>query len=246
MPFVGQSWAIRDQALYEESIEGLRRSIVVPENLLATDNMILWNRNFSFRSDRKLMDLVVRHHDSLTEISIVYRTYVLCFLARLALRHPGDFVEIGAYKGYTANVIADRVDLGATGKNYWLYDVFDHAGTDLKRAMAQTGPELEEKVRARFADYPYVRVIQGLVPDSFEKGFPERIAFAHIDLNQAPAEIAALRWVMPRLVPGGILVLDDYGCAAYQDQKTAEDEFLAGFGLEVLELPTGQGIVFKP
>ena len=43
-----------------------------------------------------------------------------------------------------------------------------------------------------------------------------------------------------------MLVLDDYGWWCYEAQKKAEDPLLASFGLDVLELPTGQGLVIKP
>jgi len=111
--------------------------------------------------------------------------------------------------------------------------------------MPEHSAELFAKVTQRFAGYPFVKVIKGYVPESFEQGFPEQIAFAHIDLNQAPAEVEALKRIVPRMVPGSILVLDDYGWWAYRAQKEAEDPLLASFGLDVLELPTGQGIVFK-
>ncbi len=67
----------------------------------------------------------------------------------------------------------------------------------------------------------------------------------HIDLNNAPAEIGALEILFDRLSPGGILILDDYGWVGYKAQKQAEDPWLAARGYQVLELPTGQGLVFK-
>lgn len=111
--------------------------------------------------------------------------------------------------------------------------------------MPAHSPQLHDEVKARFADYPHVNVIQGYVPDSFAKGFPELIAFAHIDLNQVSAEIAALRQIIPRLVTGGFLILGDYGWWGYREQKEAEDPLLAEYGLIALKLPTGQGLVIK-
>ena len=50
-----------------------------------------------------------------------------------------------------------------------------------------------------------------------------RIAYLHIDLNQAPAEIAALEVLFDRIVPGGIVILDDYEWAmGYRRQKLLE------------------------
>ncbi len=65
------------------------------------------------------------------------------------------------------------------------------------------------------------------------------------DLNNAPAEIGALDRLFDRVSPGGIVLFDDYGWLAYRAQKDAEDPWLAARGYQVLELPTGQGLVFK-
>ena len=46
-------------------------------------------------------------------------------------------------------------------------------------------------------------------------------------------------------MPGAVVILDDYGWAGCLAQKRAEDTFLAERGYQVLELPTGQGMVIK-
>jgi O-methyltransferase len=48
------------------------------------------------------------------------------------------------------------------------------------------------------------------------------------------------------MVPGAILLLDDYGWYYYRQQQSAEDAFFAPRGAKVLELPTGQGMLIKP
>lgn len=83
------------------------------------------------------------------------------------------------------------------------------------------------------------------MPDSFSQGTPERISLLHIDMNNAPAEIATLEAMWERVVPGGIALLDDYGWIAYSAQTFAERDFFAQRGYSVLELPTGQGLVLK-
>lgn len=246
MILIGTNFNVIDAELFGASIDGIRRSIACPDNFFCSDNIITWNKNFSFMGDRAFMAAVTKNATNDVELALIWRTYILCHFAKLARRLPGDFVEIGAYRGNTANVIADRLDLGATGKRYWLYDAFEHTGVELNHRMKHHGPGLHDEVKQRFADYPYVEVIKGHVPDSFAQGFPDRIAFAHVDLNQAPAEVAALRAILPRLSSGGVLVLDDYGWWVYRAQKEAEDPLLAEFGLDVLELPTGQGVVIKP
>ncbi len=104
---------------------------------------------------------------------------------------------------------------------------------------------LYEQVRQRFIEYPEVHVIKGSVPEILHTHAPEKIAFMHLDVNSAAAEIGTLELLFDRIVPGGMLVLDDYGWLAYKDQKQAEDIFFAERGYHVLELPTGQGLLIK-
>lgn len=112
--------------------------------------------------------------------------------------------------------------------------------------LPEHSKELYEQTKARFKDYPNVIVTQGKVPDILHETGPGRkIAMMHIDLNNADAEVGALDLLFARMVPGAILVLDDYGWLCYQDQKLAEDDWFAKRGYFVLELPTGQGLVIK-
>ncbi|RNE93227.1 class I SAM-dependent methyltransferase [Marichromatium sp. AB32] len=242
----GVNFNITNAELFKHSVEGIQKSIATPKSFFCSDNIISWNRNLSFMTDSSFMQLVQRHATSDIEMAIIWRTYVLCYFARLATHLPGDFLEVGAYQGNTANVIADWIDIESSDKKYWLYDAFEHTGIEANHALPGHSPELFEEVKKRFRNYKSIHVIKGHVPNSFSQGFPESIAFAHIDLNQAPAEVATLERVLPILTPGGIIVLDDYGWHGYRAQKEAEDPLLARFGLSALELPTGQGLVIKP
>jgi hypothetical protein len=98
----------------------------------------------------------------------------------------------------------------------------------------------------KFAAYPQVEVRRGRIPDVFAQGAPERIAWLHIDLNEANAEIAALEALFGRVLPGGLVILDDYEWAGvYRGQKLAEDPWFEARSYRVFPLPTGQGIVIK-
>ena len=97
-------------------------------------------------------------------------------------------------------------------------------------------------MKARFADFANVSVIKGSVPESFSQGLPDQIAFAHIDMNNAAAEIGALDAIEDRLVPGAMIVLDDFGALPYRKQHVAETEWFGKRGIPVLELPTSQGL----
>lgn len=212
------------------------------------DNLITFGRNLGFFEDEKFVQAWRGVVETPIEEAIVWRLHVLAWAARsvMARKVPGDFVECACYKGATAKLLADYVDFkDQPDRTYYLYDLFEHQPGMPHHSMPEHSKQLYQRVVDRFADMPNVRVTQGAVPQVLHEVAPERVAFLHIDLNNAPAEIGALEVLFDRVSPGGILVLDDYGWLGYRAQKLAEDPWLAARGYHVLELPTGQGLVFK-
>jgi O-methyltransferase len=221
----------------------MRLAACLPERgRFIADDLMVWGRNLGFLDDQRFMASVQRHFD---KPNALWRVAVVTWAARQGLRLAGDFVECGTYKGGTANVLCDTLDLRESGKRFWLYDVFDWSPQDTHVHFEGLEAGLVDTVRQRFADMPYVNVVQGYVPGSFAKGAPEAIAFLHVDLNNAEAEIGALEVLWDRVVPGALVILDDYGWANCLAQKQAEDSFFAARGYTVLELPTGQGLLIK-
>lgn len=210
------------------------------------DNLLTFSKNLSFLEDLPLMDAIKRHAETDIERSIIWRTAVLVWAARNGLRRDGDFVECGCYRGTSARIICDAVDFNKANKDYFLYDVFEYpeGGAPFSK-MPGMGPTLFDEVKARFADIPRARVIKGLVPDSLIGTAPERISFLHIDMNNVAPEIAALDLLFERVVPGGMIVLDDYGYIPYVAQRDAERTWFAARGYDVLELPTSQGLIIR-
>ncbi len=64
-------------------------------------------------------------------------------------------------------------------------------------------------------------------------------------MNSAPPEVAAFNGLWEKLVPGAIILLDDYAYAGYEVQKLAMDEAAAAKGISIASLPTGQGLMVK-
>lgn len=97
-----------------------------------------------------------------------------------------------------------------------------------------------------FAPWPRCKLIRGEVPDSLAAFPPERrVAYLSIDMNIVAPEVAALDFFWDRLVPGGVVVLDDYAWATHRAQQAALDAFVATKGAMILSLPTGQGLLIR-
>ena len=218
-------------------------SLFNPSNAFFADNLFTCGKTLEFLRNPRFREIVDRNAVEENEQTMIWRTYVLCWAAKTSLGLAGDFVEIGCHAGYFARCIAEFTDFANTGKEFYLYDVFDHPSQP--EGTSGHGPDPFDVVKDRFADHPNVKVTRGLIPDILETVAPEKIAFMHIDMNSVSAEIGALERLFDRVTPGGIIVFDDYGYAAYVAQKEAEDEFMADRDHMILELPTGQGLVLK-
>jgi O-methyltransferase len=242
--FVPVFWLTSDFAAVVASAKAVTE--VVSGGHHFADNLLTWGRNMSMMDDLPFVKSWSANAESAPDEAIVWRRYILACSAYHCIQLEGDFVECGAYTGVGIKTVVDYLGGEAFPKQFWGYDAFEHNESMASHAMPEHGPDLYRKVQQKFARYPQVRLVKGLIPDSFAGNCPDKIAYLHIDMNQAPAEIAALEHLFDRMVPGGILILDDYEWAGeYRKQKLAEDVWFEAKRYRVMPLPTGQGLVIK-
>jgi len=70
------------------------------------------------------------------------------------------------------------------------------------------------------------------VQETIPTSAPEAIALLRLDTDWYDSTAHELRHLYPRLVPGGVLIVDDYG--EMQGQKQAVDEFCQQNGTALL------------
>ncbi|MDC0431556.1 class I SAM-dependent methyltransferase [Paracoccaceae bacterium] len=243
----GAHFNVTDPQKFQLAIKLLKESLFDEgASLFASDNLITWNKNLSFLRQDRFINFLNDPDFDVIEKSIVWRTYILLYFAKMALQVEGDFLECGCCKGSTAHQVITDYDLAKHGKKYWLYDLFEwKEGDEHTQRPAHANPKMYDDIVARFSKFSNVEIIKGNVPDSFKEGFPDLISFCHIDMNHPAPEAGALQAVLPKLNKGGIIILDDYGWWGYSSQKAAVDPIIRFFGQEILELPTGQALLIK-
>lgn len=229
-------------------------------DLYAADELIAVRRSLGFLRDERLIDAVAHAASSITDpsmraqaLSKVWRLHVLTWAASCVRELHGDYVECGAFDGFTAAVITAYLDFASDAeRTYYLYDTF--AGLSeryasehelLRNEFFRRFPDVYDRCRARFAGMQNVRIVKGVVPDVLEECAPRQIAFLHIDLNCARAERGALDVLFDRVTPGGFVILDDYGRLEFRAQQEMADAFVRARGERILELPTGQGVIMR-
>lgn len=236
-------WGVSNPERFRQLMDEAR-SLVTSAHFLG-DNLFTWGRNNSMLEDRPFRQAWEANVQNDADQAIVWRRYILACAGFHCVQLEGDFVECGVYTGTGIKTVLDYLGGPAFPRTYWGYDTFDYNPVPGHRFEGQE-EGFYEKVCQRFAERPQVKLIKGLIPDSFSQGMPERVAYLHIDLNNAAGELAALEALFDRVVPGGILVMDDYEWAgSYRGQKQVEDPWFAQRGYRIFPLPTGQGLLIK-
>lgn len=229
------------------------------------DSLTVWSKNLGFMQDEVFLAAyksgmqsghgIGRDRHSADDIHIEWRIHTCCWAGVHAAHLPGDFVECGTNTGIMSLAVCRYVDFNSLGKTFWLFDTFEGVPQE-----QMTSTEIEanrpaenamyfpcyDLAKRNFAQYPKAHLVRGRVPDTLSSVEIERVAYLCIDMNIAEPERAALFYFWPKLVSGAIVIFDDYGWSAYHEQKTAHDAFAKSQRVEIMTLPTGQGLLLKP
>jgi hypothetical protein len=166
---------------------------------------------------------------------------------RAARRLDGAMAEAGVFRGGSARLICH-----AKGEApLHLFDVFETLQGDAAGASGDAAAVRDHfkathgrrgAVETLLSPYPDVHIHAGVFPDTAVAVADERFAFVHLDLDLPGATRAALDFFHPRLVPGGILIGDDYADRAVRE---VFGTFFADRPDTVIELPWGQVMVVR-
>lgn len=181
-----------------------------------------------------------------------WRAYVVCWAVNKGKALNGDFVECGVNRGGLARMSMHYIDFNnLKDKKFYLLDTYCGFPDRYKHLVACPSKyeysECYEEVVKTFSKFPNAVIIRGSVPDTLPQVKAEKVCCLLIDMNYAEPEVAAAEYFWDKLSSGAVIVLDDYGyIPEYYRQKTAFDDFAKRKGVQVLLLPTGQGLIFKP
>ena len=162
---------------------------------------------------------------------------------------PGDVVECGVWRGGSSMLAAIALLRSGAPRPLWMYDTFEGMTVpsdrdrrwDGERAADQFATHLRddgtsgwahaslEDVRAQMSSSGYpadaVRYVKGPVEQTIPEQAPETISLLRLDTDWYESTRHELTHLWPRLSPGGILVIDDYG--HWQGARQAVDEYFA-------------------
>jgi O-methyltransferase len=180
------------------------------------------------------------------------RKYNLDQLFQLVLGVAGDVAECGAYKGGSAFFLARHIVERGLDKRLCLFDSFEglSAPTDIDGAYWHAGalPSTMEHVQnalAPLGPVPFVELYKGWIPERFPDVADRRFCFVHIDVDLYQPTLDSIDFFYPRMEPGGIILLDDYGFDSCPGVTAAIDQFMAGRPEPIVNLSAGGAFIMK-
>lgn len=166
-------------------------------------------------------------------------------------RIPGDIVECGVWRGggmmAVASLLLARND---RTRSLWLYDTFSgmpepgahdismhgEVASSIYQQCSDAADRGSEWCRANLEEvrrnvgsvgYPEASIhyVQGRVEDTIPGQIPDVISILRCDTDFYDSTLHQLNHLYDRVVPGGVVILDDYGY--WKGARKAADEFIA-------------------
>ena len=165
----------------------------------------------------------------------------------------GDFVECGVWKGGSCMAMALKLmNKNSRTRKIWLFDTFegmtDPDENDIEVETGMRGKELldnsarnsekynmwayapldEVKINMVKTRYPLdnIEYVIGKVEETLKaNNIPEKISLLRLDTDWYESTKIELEILFPRLVPGGVLIIDDYG--HFEGARKAVDEYFS-------------------
>lgn len=169
----------------------------------------------------------------------------------------GDFVECGVWRGGSTMAAIDTLLKNSDkSREIYLYDTYEgmseptevdkvFTGTGADHLMETTDREdptsvwcysaIEEVQRnVGTLKYPSEKIhfVKGKVEDTIPQTLPGKIALLRLDTDFYESTAHELKHLYPLLVPGGVIIIDDYG--HWEGARKAVDEYIEAQKLPLL------------
>lgn len=181
---------------------------------------------------------------------------------------PGSVAECGCWKGLSSFLICNFLSKwhkNFDGTGVYIVDSFEGLSKPTENDFIQISIAIRgrdrkgmpfkpqgaysadmESVRKALKNFPNIELIKGWIPKVLSSQPERKYRFVHIDLDLYEPIRGAVEYYLSRMVPGGIIICDDYGSLLWPGAKKALDEAGKAHGLKILSLASGQGVLIKP
>ena len=182
------------------------------------------------------VDVLALYEESLTrfEKKCDVRDFMdLCQLIKNTVDNAtdGDIAEFGSFRGHSGYLMAALLAKLGADRRLYLFDTFSafpEESLGIDRFWSRSHAVDFDAVRAQFEPFPFVRFVQGDFTQTFDTSGIRRLALVHVDCDAHRSTDYLIQRIYPEvLVPGGIMVFEDYGHAQLLGSRVAVDNYFA-------------------
>ena len=186
----------------------------------------------------------------------IYRCYELWQLIKKvhSLNPQAAVLEVGVWRGGTAGIMAQQLANIRSTATLYLADTF----TGVAKAGANdtfytggehsdTSQQIVEDVLKNKSQYQHYKILKGIFPEdtAHEIKADEQFGLCHIDVDVYTSAKDILEWVWKKLIPGGVVVFDDYGFHTCTGVTKLVDEYRAHADRQIIHNLNGHAIMIK-
>jgi len=184
------------------------------------------------------------------------RKFLVWSLYRSVAHLAPATAECGVYTGGSSFLICKEGEAKGHLKAHYAFDSFEGLSAPTPNDTPHTETAYlwnegdlavdEDHVRSLLEPCKSVKFFKGWIPDRFDEVSDDQFSFVHVDVDLYEPTLASIEFFFPKLVPGGILLCDDYGSEVCPGARLALDEYSQRHALgPVVDLGTGQGMLVK-
>jgi hypothetical protein len=211
--------------------------------------------------DRLYNDGLIATRTAPTPLKRRERFFSLVNLFRQTLQLDGLVAECGCFRGLSSYLLCStlkRANGAFDGHGYRIFDSFAGLSApqaeDAVAAAAAGAADLKqntqagnyaaslETVKTSLCAFPRIEYFPGWIPQAFPHEPEARYRFVHVDVDIYQPTRDSLDYFYPRLVPGGIIVCDDYN---WPGARKAIEEVCARVGAQYQTTPHMQAYLVR-
>ena len=140
--------------------------------------------------------------------------------------------EVGTFRGGSAWFLAAALRNYSCNPPIHVFDTFTghpniidptRDGPHVEKLFADTSAEA---VQLYLSEFPKIEMHVGAFADTCGTIANNKFALVHIDVDLFRSTVQALAFFWPRMVPNGVIIIDDYGFSSCVGLKEAVDQFV--------------------
>lgn len=163
-----------------------------------------------------------------THIPTLLSTDRICNLIKysnLLQNHGGYFAEFGVFSGGSLEILARH----NANTEILAFDSFEGLPQPSDKDYHNKGDfrdvNVDNIVGYFKMIYPRVRIVKGFSPKVFQLAKSQKFSFVHVDADLYQSVLDALNFFVPRMLTGGMILLDDYRVESTPGCEEAIDDY---------------------